>query len=200
MTTKQNIQLKASEDVMSALKKYSSSIGKFNLAISYPLIPSINTSLVPDYWNNLAFENYVSLNKKWITYSKTQVAFRESIEANEMALVVIDLYYKYIILKHDEISNKFHEISSDYVQSINTIKTKEDYLEQINKFMNLQKDLVDQVVLCLDLKKEILNEFQSEIFARKLTPRKPLDGSKVLRELATREAVDALTKKSTIIT
>jgi hypothetical protein len=59
----------------------------------------------------------------------------------------------------------------------------------------MQQLLVDQVVLCLDLKKELLNKYQSRLFGREVSPRKPLDGSKTLRELATWETVEAMVRR-----
>lgn len=193
--TKLDLELKASDEMMAATKAYSSSISDLNVAVSYPPSMSPPRPTPSHYWHDAALEHHVKLTELWVEFLNSQTKFRESVEANEMALVELQDYYRYIIMKHDEVSKLFRDIGTDYVNNLGTATSQPTYDELILKYQPMQQALVDQVVLCLDFKKELLNKFQSKLFGRTLNPRKPLDGSKTLKELATREVVDAMERQ-----
>jgi hypothetical protein len=195
MKARLDLELKASNEVMDALKGYSKAISNFNVAVSYPSTKFPPRPIPAHYWHDVATEHYQKLNEELVDFLTAQVAFRESIEANELALVELENYYRYIIMKHDEVTEKFQKISTDYVNNLDKATSQAGYDELVVMCRPMQKLLVDQVVLCFDLKKELLNKFQSRLFGRKVGPRKPLDGSKTLKELATRETVEAMVRR-----
>jgi hypothetical protein len=193
--TKLDLELKASDEMMAATKAYSSSISDLNVAVSYPPSASPPRPIPSHYWHDTALDHHIKLTELWVELLKTQTRFRESIEANEMALIELEDYYRYITLKHDELSKLFQDIGTGYINNLGTATSQATYDALIGKYAPMQQVLVDQVVLCLDFKKELLNKFQSKLFGRTLNPRKPLDGSKVLKELATHEVVDAMVRQ-----
>ncbi len=187
-----DLELKASDEVMASLRQYSKATGNFNIAATFPPMQFPPTPIPHGFWFNAANEFQDKLMKEYVEFITAQVAFREAIEENEMAVVELEDYYHYIQMKHDELSQNFLDINSLYTQSLERATSKKGYDEISQLYKPMQEQFVDQIVLCLDLKKELLNKFQSRLFGRTILPRKPLDDSKTLRELATPETVRAM--------
>lgn len=195
-----DIESNASKDTIVALEKYSEALRRlyYGMVKHYAVVAMAPNPLPSRFWENAAREYYSRLYDDHLAIAETQMELRETIEANEMALIELEDLYDYIKFKHDDLIDLFDNQGKIYASNIQSVKSLEDLNTAVGSFVKLSDKerntdfaiaLAEQLMLCLDLKKALQNKFQSNIFGRTLKKRKPLNGTKTLEELATKKVL-----------
>lgn len=195
LKAKQDIEIKASNSILRAVKEKSEALGALHVKLGYPMTPFEPIGAPINYWSEKASVFYDEISEVWLEFTKTESGFRASIEENEMAL--IDLYplYRYLTIKHDELSEKIMTKNTEFLSLSSSTNNKNTYEKAVAIFKPLADDVLDLIVWNLDFKKSVLNKFQSEIFGRILESRKAPNGDKTLDAIATKKVVDKMVKK-----
>jgi hypothetical protein len=195
-----DIEASASKEIITALEAYSGSLRTFyyGMITHYEAEVSSSSPLPNHFWENAAVKYYSHLFDDYLKVRESEIKFREAIEANEMALIDIEDLYDYIKFKHDDLINLFDKQGKIYANRVKSVNSYHEFKSIVEIFVTLNDKahntdfsiiMAEQLMLCLDLKKIILNKFQSKIFGRRVATRKPLNGTKTLKELATKKVV-----------
>lgn len=193
---KLDIELKGAEEYISALGKYVAQLRDFYYGTA--LYANVAPPRTPSsqYWQNTAFEYYRKLYDKHLQLVDANTRVAEAYEANSIALIKLVDFHDYLNFKHQEFIKLFDKAGQDYATDVSSITTKKDFIKYMNGFNSrTAKPLADQLMDCIDLKKEVLNTFQSRLFGYKLVQRKPLDSSLILSQRATPEVVEGMRKQ-----
>lgn len=195
-----DVESNASKDTIIALEKYSESLRRlyYGMVRYYAAVAMAPNPLPSHFWENAAREYYSRLYDDQLAIGEAQMSLRETIEANEMALIELEDLYDYIKFKHDDLISLFDKQGQIYAANIQDIDSLEGLNIAVEAFVKLSDKekntefaiaLAEQLVLCLDFKKVLLNKFQSKMFGRTLKKREPLNGTKTLEELATKKVM-----------
>lgn len=194
-----DLEAKASNEFITAISEYSGELRELaNGQYLYLTTVAIPNPVPPSFFQDLANEYYSKLYNQHIKVVKTHTKLRESYEANEVALVKLDDHFSYIKFKHDELIEQFGDLTQKFVGTISGISNETDFVKAAKILDPLSQSLIMQLMMCLDLKKEVLNIFQAKFFGYTLKPRQPLlasEKNKTLQGLATPETVAAMRKQ-----
>lgn len=205
LKTKVDIEISASKEIIIALESYSSALRKFyyGMVDNYSLEALAPSPLPSRFWMNAANGYLTRLANDFIAIRETHIRFREVLEANEMALIELENYYEYIKFKHDDLIKLYFQKKEEFEIKLSNMNSLITFNNAVEVFVKLDDKppntefvvaMAEQLVYCIDLKKIVLNRFQSKIFGgRTLNTRVPLDQSyKTLEQVATDDIIASL--------
>lgn len=191
-----DLESKASDEFIAALSNDSAELRDLMYGVPlYKMSIAPPSPTLAGFVRNEAKGYYDKLYAQHVKVVRAHTRLRESYEANEMALVRLADYFDYIKFNHDELIKELGKAFETFANSIPGIRTTADFIKSTNTLDQMSETFTLQLVLCLDMKKEVLNAFQAKLFGGKLVPRKPLNDSKVLAELATQEVIAKMRKE-----
>lgn len=185
LKTKLDLELQAVREIQHSLTAYSKSLSDFHVLVGYdPTIP-FDVLESNKGWSKLAAETNEKVHTEIIKVMRKQSGLRDSIDANEIAVVELQHFYQYIMMKHDELIERFADVSGKYIILQPETDSVESYIELTRLYKVIVPEIFDILGYTVDLNKILQNKFQSKLFGHTVNRRKPLDGSKTLDELAT---------------
>ena len=116
-----------------------------------------------------------------------------ALEANEIAIIHLEQYYRYLTIIIGDFIEHADKLSSDFLLAIEWNMPEDKYIEEVAKFQPLKEEWATIAMYLMDFRKMLQNELLGDVFKRKLEPRKPMPGyGTTLDKVATKKEVQRL--------
>lgn len=149
-----------------------------------------------DLWYKAAHEKHTSIIEETVTMRKAFGDLYRALEANEIAIIHLECYYRYLTIIIGDFIEHIDKLSSDFLLAIEWNMSEEKYKEEVTKLRPLKDEWVTIASYLMDFRKMLQNELLGNVFKRQLEPRKPLPGyGTTLDKVATKEEVQRLIDK-----
>lgn len=146
-----------------------------------------------DLWYKAAYKKHTHIIEETVIMRRAFGDLYRALEANEIAIIHLERYYRYLTIIIGDFIEHTDQLSSDFLLAVEWNMSEKKYKEEVAKFQPLKDEWATIATYLMDFRKMLQNELLGDVFKRQLKPRKPLPGyGTTLDKVATKDEVQRL--------